>query len=159
MSQDSHDILYRRAGTWSLIIDGLLTVIAWAGFIWLIVTGIIDLMAHRENTPRVALPLMEHTFLASVSTIMVYVFIGVLIMLALVGWSKYNQWRWRGKERRKRFPALDLTALSSCFGASGHTLEQLQDAKIVTVHSDKHGDVKRLSHIQHERHAPPTSSP
>lgn len=159
MSRTAHDILYRRAGTLSLVIDGVLTLLAWAGFIWLIVTGIIDLMAHRENTPRVALPFMEHTFLASVSTIMVYVFIGVLIMLALVGWSKYNQWRWRGKERRKRFPALDLTTLPSCFGASGHTLEQLQGAKRVTVHSDKHGDVKRLSHIQHERLTSPTSSP
>lgn len=152
MSQPNN-ILYRRAGKLSLTIDGILTLLAWIGFLWLIVTGVIDLMAHRENTPRVALPFMEHTFLASVSTIMVYVFIGGLIMLALVGWSKYNQWRWRGKERRKRFPALDMSELSDCFGASQQMLSQLQQAKIVTVHSDQHGDVKRLSHVQQDKAA------
>ena len=138
-------VLYKRAERGSMLFDGLLTSIAWVGFLALIAIGLYNIW-EAETAPKAEhIEFFGHVMLSSLYTMLSYLSVALLLLISLVCWSRYNTWRWRGKERRTRLPNLDVSALPSYFGANTELIIQLQTAAIVTIHSDSNGDI----HLTH----------
>ena len=81
------------------IIDVLLTLIAWVGFLYLIYKGLITALAH---SPYMGV----RPFFTTLDTVTFYILVALVNGLVLIGWAKYNQFRFR-VERRSRRPGLE----------------------------------------------------
>jgi len=81
------------------IIDVLLTLIAWVGFLYLIYKGLITALAH---SPYMGV----RPFFTTLDTVTFYILVALVNGLVLIGWAKYNQFRLR-VERRSRRPGLE----------------------------------------------------
>ncbi|KES25537.1 MULTISPECIES: poly-beta-1,6-N-acetyl-D-glucosamine biosynthesis protein PgaD [unclassified Pseudomonas] len=119
-------------------LDVLLTLCAWAIFVWLMERGIASLLASGWRGPRLD---WSGQFLQTLDTLMVYVLCSALIAALLVSWARYNQIRAARYERRSRMPDLSRQALSRSFNISGDTLARLHGAQVVTLHNDEHGNL------------------
>lgn len=150
MAQDKDITLYKLPTRGGALFDGVLTSIAWIGFILLIVTGLYNIWRVETSPEAEHIQLYGHLMLFSLYTVLWYLGIGLLLLLTLVSWSRYNTWRWRGKERRTRFPDLDVEKLPSYFGADRALVARLQSASVVTIHSDQNGDIHFLTHAKGE---------
>ncbi len=119
------------------LFDGLLTCIAWAGFIWLAYHGLVSIWnAH----PEAGTTLFGLTF----DTVTLYVMIAVLNSLLLIMWAKYNQFRFRA-ERRLRAQALPDAQLTWHFGLTAKVLEQLKQSQIVVVQHNHDGSALEVN--------------
>ena len=99
-------------------LDLLLTIIAWLGFCWLIYSGLINAIEHD--------PFMgTRPFYTTLSTLSIYLLVACLIDMALIGWAKYNQLRFR-IERRKRRPELEHHEVAAFVGGLAAQLVQLE---------------------------------
>ena len=65
-------------------------------------------------------------------SLLLYFFVGVVLYLIIRGWSSYNQWKFRGKDRRLRSPYVSTADLERYFKLPQHTLERAQSWKDVT---------------------------
>lgn len=81
------------------IIDVLLTLFAWVGFLYLIYKGLITALAH---SPYIGV----RPFFTTLDTVTFYILVALVNGLVLIGWAKYNQFRFR-VERRSRRPGLE----------------------------------------------------
>lgn len=138
--------LYKRASRGDTFIDGVLTTIAWVGFISLIMIGLYNIWEAETAPGAEHVELYGHVMLYSLYTVLAYLCVALLLLGMLVAWSAYNTWRWRGKERRSRFPNLNVAKVPSYFGANPAVVVQLRNAAIVTIHSDQNGDIRFLTH-------------
>lgn len=143
-------VLYKRAARGATLFDGLLTGIAWVGFLALIAIGLYNIWAAETAPEAEHIEFFGHVMLSSLYTMLSYLSVALLLLISLVCWSRYNTWRWRGKERRTRFPNLDVGALPTYFGADTELVTQLRDAAIVTIHSDSNGDIHFLTHSKND---------
>lgn len=143
-------VLYKRASRGATFVDGLLTGIAWVGFLSLIVIGLYNIWQAETAPEAVHVEFFGHVMLSSLYTVLWYLGVALLLLVSLVCWSRYNTWRWRGKERRSRFPNLNVESVSSYFGADPALGAQLRAAAIITIHSDKNGDIHFLTHGKNE---------
>ena len=78
------------------IIDVLLTAIAWVGFIYLIYKGLITALAH---SPYMGV----RPFFTTLDTVTFYILVALVNGLVLIGWAKYNQFRFRVERRSRRY--------------------------------------------------------
>lgn len=145
MAQNSEIKLYKFPSRTGKLFDGILTGAAWLGFIMLIGNGIYGIWEADTSKNAEHIEVYGHVILASLYTILWYGGIGLLLMISLICWSRYNTWRWRGKERRSRFPNLDVDRLPRYFGADQALVARLQSASVVTIHSDQNGDIHFLT--------------
>lgn len=141
--------LYKHSSRSVTYIDGLLTGIAWVGFLSLIVIGLYNIWVAETAPEAEHVNFFGHVMLSSFYTMLSYMSVALLLLVALVCWSRYNTWRWRGKERRARFPNLDVETVPSYFGADPVLVAQLRAAAVVTVHSDQNGDIRFLTYGNH----------
>lgn len=118
------------------VIDYLLTLIAWAGFIWLIYLGVWSTLASEWQTSG------EGGGLTLIK-LSLYLCIAALNACLLILWAKYNQRRFC-RERRTRTEALPSESLSQHFGLSVDTLAQLSQARIAVVHHNIDGTALKL---------------
>ena len=139
-------VLYKLSSRGATLIDGLLTAIAWVGFLSLIVIGLYNIWVAETAPEAEHVEFFGHVMLSSFYTVLSYLSVALLLLVVLVSWSRYNTWRWRGKERRTRFPNLNVETVPSYFGADPALVEQLRSAAVVTIHSDKNGDIHFLTH-------------
>ena len=92
------------------IIDVLLTLMAWAGLIWLLARGITS-MLDTHGGPRIEAPIF-----AALNTLQVYLWIALFNAVILISWARYQQRRGRKfAQRRAEAKALTDQNLSDSF--------------------------------------------
>lgn len=121
----SHPLIVTERRILPRLIDSVLTLIAWGGFIWLIYHGVESILHTQSQDGAVPFKL---TF----DTVVFYLLIVLVNSLLLVLWAKYNQIRF-SVERRTRRDELSDQQLAEHFGLRSDVLEQLKQSQIAVV--------------------------
>lgn len=122
----NHPLIFTERNALPRLIDSLLTLIAWAGFIWLIYHGLVSVLYPQPE-------LGAASFTPTFATVVFYLLIALINTLVFVIWAKYNQLRF-STERRTRRQGLADAQLAIHFGLAEEQLEQLNQAQIAVVH-------------------------
>ncbi|KNC95046.1 poly-beta-1,6-N-acetyl-D-glucosamine biosynthesis protein PgaD [Trabulsiella odontotermitis] len=118
------------------LIDILLTLIAWAGFLWLIYIGMVKAIIDQPDMgPR--------PVASTINTLALYIIIAALYGGVLIIWARYNQYRFR-TERRERRPELENDEVAESFQITPELVEELNKARVLTVHHNEHGGIKSV---------------
>ncbi|MBF6028404.1 poly-beta-1,6-N-acetyl-D-glucosamine biosynthesis protein PgaD [Pseudomonas sp. P115] len=132
------------------IIDVLLTLMAWAGLIWLLARGI-NSMLDTHGGPRIEAPIF-----AALNTLQVYLWIALFNAVILVTWARYQQRKGRKfAQRRAQANALSDKTLSESFSLGEGDLEQLRRPGVLVIHNDEEGGVADVkSHVSRDVEKP-----
>lgn len=138
----------QRSVMW--VIDVLLTVLAWAGLIWLLARGIIS-MLETHGGPRIDAPIF-----AALNTLQIYLWIALFNAVILISWARYQQRKGRKfAQRRAEARALTDKHLSESFSLAEGDLEQLRRPGVLVIHNDEEGGVAVVrSHISRDVEKP-----
>ena len=129
-------LIRTRQGRLMRVIDLLATLLAWAGFFYLVGRGVFEMV--RYQGPGLAARL--EPVLATADTLAGYVAIAGLNACVLAAWAVYNQMR-RRVERRGQIPALDDAGLSASFELTPRLLGALRSGQVIVVHNDAQGGI------------------
>ena len=132
------------------VIDVLLTLLAWAGLIWLLARGITS-MLETHGGPRIEAP----TF-AALNTLQIYLWIALFNAVILISWARYQQRKGRKfAQRRAEANALSDKSLSESFKLGEGDLEQLRRPGVLVIHNDEDGGVEEVkSHVSRDVEKP-----
>ena len=132
------------------LIDVLLTLMAWAGLIWLLARGITS-MLETHGGPRLEAPIF-----AALNTLQVYLWIALLNAVILVSWARYQQRKGRRfAQRRAQANAVSDKNLSDSFRLGEGDLEQLRRPGVLVIHNDEDGGVAQVkSHVSRDVEKP-----
>lgn len=132
-------------------IDVLLTLLAWAGLIWLLMRGITS-MLDSHGGPRLEAPIF-----AALNTLQIYLWIALFNAVILISWARYQQRKGRKfAQRRAEANGLSDKHLSESFKLEEGTLEQLRRPGVLVIHNDEHGGVEDVkSHVSRDVERPP----
>lgn len=123
------------------LFDGLLTMLAWVGLVYLIYRGVLSLLHHSHMGLRLSFGL---EILQTLSTLTVYAVVALAIGLALFAWAKYNQRRAGHYQRRARVPDVGRQGLSNEFQVSLAAFEYLQRQQVLVLHHHAHGSLSAI---------------
>lgn len=129
----SHPLIYTERRRLPRLLDTLLTLLIWIGFLWLIYQGLISVLQVRPDAGPRPLNL-------SISTITMYVLIALFNSLLLILWAQYNQHRF-AVERRTRRDELSDEKLAGYFGMTADMLLQMKDTQVIVVSHDVDGSL------------------
>lgn len=129
----SHPLIFTERHMLPRLIDSLLTLIAWAGFIWLIYHGLVAVLYRQSE-------LGTPTFTPTFATVIFYLLIALINTLLFIIWAKYNELRF-STERRTRRQGMTDAQLAIHFGLTEQHLAQLNQAQIAVLHYDNNGVV------------------
>ena len=132
------------------IVDVVLTLLAWAGLIWLLARGI-NAMLETHGGPRIEAPIF-----AALNTLQIYLWIALFNALILVTWARYQQRKGRKfAQRRAEANALSDKNLSESFKLGEGDLEQLRKPGVLVIHNDEEGGVEEVkSHVSRDVEKP-----
>lgn len=139
-----------RQSTVMWLIDVLLTLLAWAGLIWLLARGMTS-MLDTHGGPRFQAPIF-----AAINTLQIYLWVAVFNALILISWARYQQRRGRQFARRRaEAKALTDKTLSESFSLTEGELEQLRRPGVLVIHNDEKGHVSEVkAHISRDVEKP-----
>ncbi|MFW7342166.1 poly-beta-1,6-N-acetyl-D-glucosamine biosynthesis protein PgaD [Pollutimonas sp. H1-120] len=133
-----------RAG---LLLDAVLTIIGWIGFVYLFGTGILAIIYGAAQGPRAPLlPLFSPTL----GTLSSYAVIAAANAAILIAWALYNHWRFKDQDRRKPLKAVGAGHLARSFALTLDQVDGLAVTKIATIHHDAQGYIVEISQINSE---------
>ncbi len=115
------------------LIDSLLTILAWVGFIYLFTMGLWIFSHHDARLST--LPLSSE-----LNAIALYIAIAIFNALLLIVWAKYNQRRF-SIERRRHRPALTHAEIAQSFILEQALLETLRQSKVSSITYDNQGHI------------------
>ena len=143
-------LIRTRQNTVMWIVDVVLTLLAWAGLIWLLARGI-NAMLETHGGPRIEAPIF-----AALNTLQVYMWIALFNALILVTWARYQQRKGRKfAQRRAEANALSDKNLSESFKLGEGDLEQLRKPGVLVIHNDEEGGVEEVkSHVSRDVEKP-----
>ncbi|ARU86933.1 poly-beta-1,6-N-acetyl-D-glucosamine biosynthesis protein PgaD [Pseudomonas sp. M30-35] len=122
-------------------IDTLLTLSAWAVFLYLITNGTVpfakQLIAHPEQFQSILIS----AFMPLIMQLSNYAIAGALIGGILLTWAKYNELRAARYTRRERSPDLCDSALSASFFVTLEDLNILRRKQVLILHNTEQGDL------------------
>jgi len=132
------------------VIDVLLTLLAWAGLIWLLARGITS-MLETHGGPRIEAPIF-----AALNTLQIYLWIALFNAVILISWARYQQRKGRKfAQRRAEANALSDRSLSESFKLGEGDLEQLRRPGVLVIHNDEDGGVEEVkSHVSRDVEKP-----
>jgi len=122
-------------------VDIILTMLGWLVFAYLIVTGMLAVLALDVQTGT----LWSSPLLASVASVLGYALLALVGAATLVGWAKYNQYRFRGKDRRKRAVALSEAQLRASFAVAATPFDAVRNARSLVIQHDDDGNVLSIN--------------
>ncbi|WP_338921338.1 poly-beta-1,6-N-acetyl-D-glucosamine biosynthesis protein PgaD [Pseudomonas silesiensis] len=136
-----------------IVVDTLFTVLAWAGFLYLLFMGIWPLIGPHDG-PRFSAPVFD-----ALGTLQVYLWVAVFNALVLIGWARYQQRKSKSfAQRRMPAPVIDDQALSKSFKLNRERLHKLRSPGSMTIHNDHDGDISHVvSHFFTIDPRPPVS--
>lgn len=111
------------------IVDSLLTLIAWGGFLYLILHEYQLLFSEQYRSGVSPATTLLNYFLFA----LIYVFLFIL-------WAKYNQ-LFFSRERRKRKNSLNQEALAESFNINVDELEKLEGHRVIKVFHSPSGGI------------------
>lgn len=139
-------------------IDAVLTAIAWIAFTYLFGASLVEILSgRREGGPSLgaiaeALPTM--------ATLGIYAVVAVVNALILLGWARYNAYRFRGVDRRRPSAPLSDAQLAQSFGLPLQMRVASTQAKSMTIHHNKDGHISDIRiHSDAAPFNPGTGSP
>lgn len=143
-------LIRTRQNTVMWIVDVVLTLLAWAGLIWLLARGI-NAMLETHGGPRIEAPIF-----AALNTLQIYMWIALFNALILVSWARYQQRKGRKfAQRRAEANALSDKNLSESFKLGEGDLEQLRKPGVLVIHNDEEGGVEEVkSHVSRDVEKP-----
>lgn len=143
-------LIRTRQNSLMWIIDVVLTLLAWAGLIWLLARGI-NAMLETHGGPRIEAPIF-----AALNTLQIYLWIALFNALILVTWARYQQRKGRKfAQRRAEANALSDKNLSESFKLGEGDLEQLRKPGVLVIHNDEEGGVEEVkSHVSRDVEKP-----
>ncbi|CRM07842.1 MULTISPECIES: poly-beta-1,6-N-acetyl-D-glucosamine biosynthesis protein PgaD [Pseudomonas] len=132
------------------IIDVLLTLLAWAGLVWLLARGM-NAMLETHGGPRLEAPIF-----AALNTLQIYLWIALFNAVILIAWARYQQRKGRKfAQRRAEANALSDQHLSESFNLGEGDLEQLRRPGVLVIHNDDEGGVGEIkSHVSRDVERP-----
>ncbi|NOQ42415.1 MAG: poly-beta-1,6-N-acetyl-D-glucosamine biosynthesis protein PgaD [Desulfuromusa sp.] len=85
------------------------------------------------------------TFIDVAKTLLLYLLAVIALGIILIGWAKYNQFRFQKKDRRNRFkPGVDNKSIATYYAIGEELVEQTQTAKIAVMKHNKEGHLINL---------------
>ncbi|WP_435953722.1 poly-beta-1,6-N-acetyl-D-glucosamine biosynthesis protein PgaD [Dryocola sp. BD626] len=133
-------LVYTEQRLFPRLMDTVLTLGAWVGFTWLIYNGLINALAHS--------PFMGiRPFFTTLNTVSLYLIIALVNGLALIGWAKYNQYRFRS-ERRSRRPGLAESELAESMHITPLVAHELNKGRVLTVFHHENGEIARVEVVK-----------
>ncbi|WP_431701437.1 poly-beta-1,6-N-acetyl-D-glucosamine biosynthesis protein PgaD [Pseudomonas sp. BR20] len=135
-----------RQSTVMWLIDVLLTLMAWAGLVWLLARGITS-MLETHGGPRIEAPIF-----AALNTLQIYLWIALFNAVILVTWARYQQRKGRKfAQRRAEAKALSDQNLNESFSLAEGDLEQLRRPGVLVIHNDEDGGVAEVkAHVSRD---------
>ncbi|MBB6289625.1 biofilm PGA synthesis protein PgaD [Pseudomonas sp. SJZ103] len=135
-----------RQSTVMWLIDVLLTLMAWAGLVWLLARGITS-MLNTHGGPRIEAPIF-----AALNTLQIYLWIALFNAVILVTWARYQQRKGRKfAQRRAEAKALSDQNLNESFSLAEGDLEQLRRPGVLVIHNDEDGGVAEVkAHVSRD---------
>jgi biofilm PGA synthesis protein PgaD len=91
-------IIRTRQRPFMVLVDVVLTALAWAGLWYLLIQGLMPLFDGHTG------PRIDISFFDALNTLEVYLWVGLLNAAVLIAWARYQQRKSRGYTRR-RLPA------------------------------------------------------
>lgn len=122
-------------------IDTLLTLAAWAGFIYLTTNGAVPFIKQVIANPEQYQNLFVQSFMPLIEQISFYLLEGALLGAILITWAKYNQLRAPRRSRREYSPNLCDRGLSKSFSVSSDDIDTLRNIQVLILHNTEHGDL------------------
>ncbi|WP_225767403.1 poly-beta-1,6-N-acetyl-D-glucosamine biosynthesis protein PgaD [Inquilinus sp. Marseille-Q2685] len=119
------------------LLDLLLTALAWAAFITIFLRGADALFDGSHQGPRPWLP----EALRTLGTLTVYLIIAAVNAAILLGWAFYNQWRFRGRDRRRAAPSLSDAQMAPPFAVPAGLLGRMRAGRRLVIHHDAAGTI------------------
>lgn len=124
------------------VFDVILTIIGWAGFVFLFGRGIVAILRGASQGPDA--PVLS-AFFPTLGTLSAYALIALINAAILICWAVYNHWRFAGLDRRKAIAAIPAAHMARSFALSPEEVGQLGASKIAMVHHDADGRIKAIS--------------
>ena len=120
------------------IIDTLLTLLAWAGCIYLIYHEYYQLFpSHTGNA---------HGGTKGPVALLYYGLFALLYVVIFILWAKYNQ-HFFSTERRRRKKVPDERTLARSFSITLNELEKLNHTRVLKVYHDPMGGIVRIDEL------------
>jgi len=86
--------------------------------------------------------------LALIDTLGSYALVVLINTAMLFGWARYNQMRFRGKERRKAMPVVTVADYARMYGFPPEEIASWQRARILIMHHDQNGQLAKVELAQ-----------
>ncbi|WP_248745483.1 MULTISPECIES: poly-beta-1,6-N-acetyl-D-glucosamine biosynthesis protein PgaD [unclassified Pseudomonas] len=129
-------IIRTRQRPFMVLVDVVLTVLAWVGLWYLLIQGLIPLFDGHTG------PRIDISFFDAVNTLEVYLWVGLLNAAVLIAWARYQQRKSRGFSRRRLpAPVVGDEGLSRSFKLSEDNFARMRQSATMIVHHDEHGGV------------------
>lgn len=123
-----------------VVIDVILTVVAWGGLLFLLVRGLWPLMETHAGAPRI-----DSSAFDALGTLQIYLWIAVVNAVILIAWARYQQRKSRSfAQRRLPSPVIDDAGLSKSFKLCDDRLQKLRTPGVMTIHNDQEGDISHV---------------
>ena len=132
-------IIRTRQRPFLVVIDVLLTVLAWVGLLYLLARGLWPLIDTHEG------PRIDASFFDALGTLQIYLWVALLNAVILITWARYQQRKSKSfAQRRLPAPMVDDQGLSKSFKLTGDRLAKLRTPGSMTIHNDQDGDVSQV---------------
>ncbi|MGC5703869.1 poly-beta-1,6-N-acetyl-D-glucosamine biosynthesis protein PgaD [Pseudomonas sp. NFXW11] len=132
-------IIRTRQRPFMVVVDIVLTVLAWVGLLYLLMRGLMPLVSTHEG------PRFEAGILDALTTLQFYGWVALVNAALLVSWARYRQRRNKKYPPRLPAPVADDKRLSETFKLSDETLAQMRQPGIMTVHNDEEGGISHVT--------------
>ncbi len=121
-----------------------ITLVAWViwFYLFLPLVSAIAWWAGAELFASYMLDPDERTYLI---TLMFYVIVIVVAGLVIFAWSRYNQLRFQGHDRREPMPRVSDTMIQARFRVDAESLRQIHRSQIMHFELDNYGHITSLS--------------
>jgi len=129
-------LIFTEQRVFPRVMDVVLTLMAWAGFSYLIYAGLITALSH---TPFVE----DRPFFSTLDTLSFYLMVALINGAVLIGWAKYNQLRFR-IERRKRKPGLEKEEVAASLHITPELALALSKGQVLTLAHYDTGAIDRV---------------
>lgn len=123
-----------------VVIDVILTVLAWVGLLFLLIRGLWPLIETYAGAPRI-----DSSAFDALGTLQIYLWIAVVNAVILIAWARYQQRKSRSfAQRRLPSPVIDDAGLSKSFKLCDDRLQKLRTPGVMTIHNDQEGDISHV---------------
>lgn len=133
------NVLLKTQPHWVLRLrDGVLTLLAWACFFYLLERGIQSVLVVGWQGPDLT---FGRRFLATMDTLLIYLLVAVTIGLLLFLWATYHQLRAARSQRRSRVADVTAAELAESVNLPLDIVRGLQEQQVLILHHDTQGQL------------------